>query len=99
MRAHVYDEVDLMDWLSGQVRSGCTRLNLRSFDPGQNGGVLSDWPLSKAMDVAHLTDEVEQTIAAARGEPLRFKLLGVFSYRPERWMPMGMALFLEGTPQ
>jgi hypothetical protein len=97
VKAHIYDEVDLMDWLSGQVRAGCTLLNLRCFDPRMDGGVLWDWPLSTTVDVAHLTNEVEQTVTAARGEPLGFRLLGVFSYRPERWMPMGMALFLEGT--
>ncbi len=99
MRAHVYDEVDVTAWLRGQIEAGCTQLSLRSHNLSMEGRARAEWPLSATMDVVRLTEEVELAVALARAELSGFVLLGVFSYRPERWTPVGMALFLEGPPR
>jgi hypothetical protein len=98
VKAHVYDEVDLTDWLRGQIEAGCTQLSFRSHNLSMEGRVRGQWSLSANVDVVRLTEEVERAVALARADSPGFNLLGVFSYRPERWTPVGMALFLEGPP-
>ena len=56
MRAHVYDEVDVTDWLRGQIEAGCTQLSLRSHNLSMEGRARAEWSLSASMDVVLLTE-------------------------------------------
>lgn len=94
MKARIYEEVDVTEWLSGQVRAGCTHVNLQ----GHIGGIerrVSEWPLSKATDVAKLTEEIRVAVTSAREAFCGLAFFGLFSYRPERWTHVEMAVFFE----
>jgi hypothetical protein len=94
MKARIYEEIDVTEWLRGQVRAGCTQLNLQSHTFNVERGVC-EWVLSAETDVIRLTEEIEKAVAAARARSPGVMVLGLFSFRPERWAPLEMALFVE----
>jgi hypothetical protein len=94
MKARIYEEVDVTDWLRGQVRAGCTQLNLQSHTFNVERPVC-EWILSAETDVPRLTEEIERLVASERARSRGVLVLGLFSFRPERWTPLEMALFVE----
>jgi hypothetical protein len=98
MKARVYDEVDVTDWIGRQVRAGCIRLNLQSHD-GALERPVSEWPLSAATDAAGLTEEIREALGRAREASRGFMVFALFSYRPERWKYVDVAVFFEERPQ
>jgi hypothetical protein len=94
MKARIYEEVDVTDWLRGQLRAGCTQLNLRSHTSAIERQVC-EWTLSAETDVVRLTEEIARLVASERARSQGVFVLGLFSFRPERWTPLEMALFVE----
>jgi hypothetical protein len=94
VKVRVYEEVDVTEWLAGQVRAGCTQLNLLSHTFGADTR-LCEWALSDVTDLTRLTDEVARAIASARARMSELVVFGLCSYRPERWAFVEMAVFVE----
>lgn len=94
MKARVYEEVDVTEWLSGQVRAGCTQVNLQAHIAGLDQSV-HEWRLSKSTNLSKLTEEIRVAVECARAKCCGLAFFGLFSYCPERWTHLEMAVFFE----